>query len=88
MLINIGPVQDFIATARRSRDLWFGSWFLSEISKTAARVIGADNLIFPAARNEQLQPNTDFNSANKILAIVETEQKKLERILKKKSVKY
>ena len=35
--IAIGPVQDFIASARRSRDLWFGSWLLSELSKTAAR---------------------------------------------------
>ena len=76
ILINIGPVQDFIATARRSRDLWFGSWFLSEISKTAARIIGADNLIFPAATDEQLKPNTEFNSANKILAIVEAEDAK------------
>ncbi len=36
--IAIGPVQDFINTARRSRDLWFGSWMLSELSKAAAHV--------------------------------------------------
>ena len=34
--IHIGPVQEFIATARRSRDLWFGSWLLSELSKASA----------------------------------------------------
>lgn len=34
--ISIGPVQDFIATARRSRDLWFGSWLLSELSNSKA----------------------------------------------------
>jgi CRISPR-associated protein Cmr2 len=35
-LVNIGPVQDFIASARRSRDLWYGSWLLSELAKAAA----------------------------------------------------
>ena len=39
--IHIGPVQEFIAAARRSRDLWFGSWLLSELSKAAARGIAA-----------------------------------------------
>lgn len=32
MAFAIGPVQEFIASARRSRDLWFGSWLLSEMS--------------------------------------------------------
>lgn len=76
MLINIGPVQDFIATARRSRDLWFGSWFLSEISKTAAEKIvkkfKCENLIFPAVLDpNDLNENTAFNAANKILAIID-----------------
>jgi len=31
LLFSIGPIQDFIASARRSRDLWFGSWMLSEL---------------------------------------------------------
>ncbi len=31
-LCSIGPVQEFIATARKSRELWFGSWLLSELS--------------------------------------------------------
>jgi CRISPR-associated protein Cmr2 len=49
VLISIGPVQDFIASARKLRDLWFGSFFLSELSKSIARSLveqGAD-LIFP-----------------------------------------
>ncbi|HMX54263.1 MAG: type III-B CRISPR-associated protein Cas10/Cmr2, partial [Candidatus Accumulibacter sp.] len=29
--IAIGPVQGFIAAARRSRDLWAGSHLLSEL---------------------------------------------------------
>ncbi len=37
--LSIGPVQDFIAAARRTRDLWFGSHMLSEIAKAAALAV-------------------------------------------------
>lgn len=70
--ITIGPVQDFIATSRRTRDLWFGSWLLSELSKAAAKSIGKEKLIFPAIKkDEYLEPDSDFNVVNKILAVVE-----------------
>ena len=36
LILSFGPVQDFIAAARRSRDLWSGSWLLSEVCKAAA----------------------------------------------------
>lgn len=66
MIFSIGPVQDFIATARRSRDLWYGSWMLSELARVAAKEIASrpDNeLIFPA--------ETDIVSIpNKIVAII------------------
>lgn len=75
--IAIGPVQEFIATARRSRDLWFGSWLLSELSKAAANAIvkhqnhNLNPLIFPAPKAEgDLESFTSFNVANKILAKV------------------
>lgn len=69
--VSIGPVQDFIASARRSRDLWFGSWLLSELSKTVAQKIGKENLIFPAiTSDEQLEEESKFNVVNKILAVV------------------
>jgi CRISPR-associated protein Cmr2 len=50
LLVSIGPVQDFIAQARRSRDLWFGSHLLSELSRAAAYRLAEDGagLIFPA----------------------------------------
>jgi CRISPR-associated protein Cmr2 len=78
MIISLGPVQEFIASARRSRDLWFGSWLLSELSKAAAHKIVSehdgdlDALVFPKAENmDNLAPNhTDFNVANKIVALV------------------
>ena len=74
--IAIGPVQDFIASARRSRDLWFGSWLLSELSKTAANEIISqykkESLIFPSIEDpNDLNENTDFNVVNKIVALVE-----------------
>ena len=50
MAIAVGPVQDFIAAARRTRDLWFGSYLLSEISRSVAASVEANGgkLIFPA----------------------------------------
>ena len=48
--IFVGPVQDFIAATRRTRDLWFRSMMLSEIAKAAALDVKANggNLIFHA----------------------------------------
>lgn len=58
--VSIGPVQDFIAQARRSRDLWFGSHLLSEIARAAARRIAdtGGQLIFPAVEfgDPELEP--------------------------------
>ncbi|WP_027180397.1 type III-B CRISPR-associated protein Cas10/Cmr2 [Maridesulfovibrio bastinii] len=73
LLISIGPVQDFIASARKLRDLWVGSRMLSEFSKTVARTLaenGAD-LIFPAPeRMEELVNGSELIVANKILVSV------------------
>lgn len=70
--ISVGPVQEFIAAARRTRDLWFGSFMLSEISKAAAEALkdAKAELIFPApnAPDEDLKPRSDLNVANVILA--------------------
>ncbi|MCA9981654.1 MAG: hypothetical protein KDD89_12495, partial [Anaerolineales bacterium] len=50
LAIHIGPMQSFIAAARRTRDLWFGSWLMSELSKATAKAIEdieGTKLIFP-----------------------------------------
>jgi CRISPR-associated protein Cmr2 len=68
--ISVGPVQEFIAAARRTRDLWFGSFVLSEISKAAARAIKdqGGELIFPDP-SSPLTPDDDReNVANVVLA--------------------
>ncbi|MFF2481928.1 type III-B CRISPR-associated protein Cas10/Cmr2 [Paenibacillus sp. NPDC058071] len=67
LLLTLGPVQEFIAQARRTRDLWFGSHLLSKLSYEAAKKLhehGA-NLIFPHFREEQKKV------ANKIVALVD-----------------
>ncbi|MBU0500881.1 MAG: hypothetical protein KJ558_14465, partial [Gammaproteobacteria bacterium] len=49
--LSLGPVQGMIAAARRTRDLWAGSWLLSEASRAAAHIIHQaqpGSLIFPA----------------------------------------
>jgi len=63
LAIAVGPVQEFIAAARRTRDLWFGSYLLSEISRAVAKSVEADGgqLIFPASFDAE-------NVANVILA--------------------
>lgn len=51
LLFNLGPVQDFIAAARRTLDLWSGSYLLSYLVASAlkhiALTLGPDQVIFP-----------------------------------------
>lgn len=70
-LLTIGPVQSFIAAARKSRDLWAASHLLSELSRYAAQELKALNatLIFPA--QEELDKH---EVVNRILARIETDQ--------------
>ena len=78
--VAVGPVQGFIAAARRTRDLWCGSLILSEVAKAAARNMSVSGalLIFPALGkgDRKLEPYseddqiTEFNVANIILAEV------------------
>lgn len=75
-LCSIGPVQDFIATARKSRDLWYGSWLLSELSKVVAKHISDnyrfEDLIFPSPDDQNLLGrDQDFNVPNKIMATLD-----------------
>ncbi|UOP04599.2 type III-B CRISPR-associated protein Cas10/Cmr2 [Conchiformibius kuhniae] len=70
LILSVGPVQGFIAAARRSRDLWCGSWLLSEIAKAAAKHLqdaGAE-MIFPSVSHDAgcLNEGSDFSVGNKI----------------------
>jgi len=60
-------VQGFIAAARRTRDLWFGSSMLSNISQSVAKVISEETtLIFPSS--ESIADGQQPNVANLIIA--------------------
>ena len=77
--ITIGPVQEFIASARRTRgpdqpSYRLSSWLLSELAREAARAITTTDpettLIFPAPDVIRDQHFELANVANKILASV------------------
>jgi len=64
-LFTIAPVQSFIATARKTQDLWAGSYLLSYLVWRSMFPIinnlGPDNIIFP---NLYRQPLIDFYLKN------------------------
>ncbi len=49
--VHCGPVQSFIAAARRTSDLWLGSYLVSmlayQAAKTIAEACGPDSIIYP-----------------------------------------
>jgi len=58
LLFSVGPVQDFIAAARSTRDLWSGSYLLSYLVSTAlgtiAKDVGPDQVMFPNLLDQPL----------------------------------
>jgi CRISPR-associated protein Cmr2 len=69
--VAVGPVQEFIAAARKLRDLWYGSYLLSELSKAVALSLHNQKcrLVFPAITDpKELHPDSILNVANKIIA--------------------
>jgi len=58
LLFAIGPVQGFIAAARKTRDLWMSSFLLSYLTWHAIKVIaeqlGPDHVLFPSMLGQPL----------------------------------
>jgi CRISPR-associated protein Cmr2 len=58
LLFSIGPVQGFISTARRTQDLWMGSYLLSYLTWSAIKTVvdeyGPDTIIFPGLEGQPL----------------------------------
>ncbi|WP_034383774.1 type III-B CRISPR-associated protein Cas10/Cmr2 [Deinococcus sp. YIM 77859] len=61
--LSLGPVQEFIAAARKTADLEAGSTLLVELVGAAASVFPAEERIYPAS--------VEKGGANKILAVVQ-----------------
>jgi len=76
LALELGPVVQIIAAARKTRDLYFGSWMLSEIAKAAARkaaeMCGAagsehEALIVPAPIDMNQLADEQFTMGDEIL---------------------
>jgi len=65
LLVQVGPIQEFIAQARTTRDLWSGSyllsWLIAHGIKAITDEVGPDCVLFPALRG---QPLFDFLHRN------------------------
>jgi CRISPR-associated protein Cmr2 len=79
LAVALGPVGSFIAAGRRSRDLWYGSRFLSEVTRVAAKALEEQGVELAVPLSSQL--HTPFLSpesyqgptiSNKILGILAT----------------
>src|SRR3989440_448693 len=64
LLFSVGPVQTFIAQARKTRDLWIGSLLLSKLMEVAMDGIKG-KFIFPATQKVEDTPDIP----NKYVAI-------------------
>lgn len=68
LLITLGPVQELIAQARRTRDLWYGSHLLSELTRAGAKALAeaGAHLILPALEkgDPELEPCEGFLRAS------------------------
>lgn len=78
LVLKVGPVQGFIAQARRTRDLWYGSRLLSRLSAAMARSLQESRvqLIFP---HPGQVGDASTGVANKVLALVEGEPREVAR---------
>jgi len=50
LMFSLGPVQTFIAQARKTRDLWLGSYLLSKLMEAAMEGIDDKAFVFPTKR--------------------------------------
>lgn len=93
-LFTVGPVQSFIAQARKTQDLYAGSQILTELVKAGIEEVGRENIIFPYAylKKKDDEKWKDFNQENdekwkstkslpnRFLAVVEKDESKLKTL--------
>ncbi len=65
LLLTLGPVQDFISSAKKTSDLWSGSYILSYLTYGAIELImeelGPDHIIYPNLLAQPLADRWLFN---------------------------
>lgn len=93
--LSLGPVQSMIEAARKTRDLWCGSWLLAESAKAAAITLHKEQkgcLIFPCPVNPDIElapsnkpKDDDANIANILRAQIELEDETAVRALLNKA---
>jgi len=68
LLFSLGPVQSFIVQARKTRDLWLGSYLLAKLMEAAMKEIDKPevNFVFPTYRKVD---GRNANLPNKYIAI-------------------
>ncbi|MCX7640256.1 MAG: type III-B CRISPR-associated protein Cas10/Cmr2 [Pyrinomonadaceae bacterium] len=87
--IQIGPVQDFIAAARRERDLHSGSAILCKLVKKVLDELGVVSLIFPYPEDVITPPNKviftiEVNSPEELVERISEVREKVYSFLDKK----
>src|SRR5436853_7741811 len=71
LMFTLGPVQTFIEQARKTRDLWLGSFLFAKLMEAAMEDIDkiAVDFVFPIYRKVD---NENANLPNKYIAIFRT----------------
>lgn len=69
LMFSLGPVQSFIAQARKTRDLWLGSFLLSTLMEAGMVEIPIEALVFPA---DKVILNNIPDLPNKFVAIFDS----------------
>lgn len=69
LIFSIGPVQDFIATARRTQDLWMGSYILSYLTASALNAVvgnppNLEMILYPTLSEQPLVDKLILQSPN------------------------
>lgn len=80
-LFTVGPVQSFIAQARKTQDLYAGSQILTELVKAGIEKVGRENIIFPYAYPDKDSEWQNVKSLpNRFLAVIEKDESKLKAL--------
>ncbi len=70
LMFSLGPVQSFILQARKTRDLWIGSFLLSKLMEAAMEGINDDAFVFPGTKAEERRIKADIpDLPNKYVAL-------------------